>query len=110
MSDATILAELRRISSRLDALSVPTPDLVLTRDEAARQLKMSTRQLRKLVAAGRLASLPSGIARAELERYSRTPQTPLPAAVSKAVHERTPSEMAELVRARLKTMRRPRRR
>ena len=104
-----ILAELKRINERLDSMGVAA-DLVLTRDDAARQLKMSVRQLQRLIAAGRLLALPSGIARVELERYARTPQTPLPKAMTKGVFERTSSEEAERGRALLKAMRRPRRR
>jgi small-conductance mechanosensitive channel len=104
---AEILAELRRINARLDAITT-SADLIVTREVAAKQLKVSVRQLQRLIAAGRLASLPSGIARAELERYARTPPTPLPKMLNKAQRERTASEEAERGRALLKALRRPR--
>jgi hypothetical protein len=80
-------------------------DVVLTRAEAARQLKISVRQLQRLVAAGRIVPLPSGIARAELERYAKTPQTPLPKVVTKPMRERTASDEAARLDALLKTRR-----
>lgn len=100
---AEILAELRRINARLDSILAPVaPDAVLTREEAAKQLKVSVRQLRRLVAAGHIAALPSGIARAEIQRYATTPAERLryrPNGKRKA----DAKEMAQEVRAFLRT-------
>lgn len=112
MSAAAILKELKALRSevrRLAERESAQTDLIVTRDEAARQLKMSVRQLQRLVQAGRISVQPSGFARAELERFVRTPQTSLPSAVAKAVHERTPSEEMALGRAQLKAMQKARR-
>jgi excisionase family DNA binding protein len=109
VSDAELLQAINAKLDRLLSAGAPS-EIVLTRDEAAKQLKVSVRQLQRLIAAGRLLALPSGIARAELERYSRTPQTALLKAMSRGVFERTSSEEAERGRALLKTLRRPRRR
>jgi hypothetical protein len=86
----------------------PVTDPIVTRDEAAAMLKVSTRHLRKLVAAGRIVAQPSGIARDEVERYARTPQPPLPTVVSKAKRERTAEEEAERTRSMLKALHRKR--
>jgi hypothetical protein len=63
-----VLEQLRQINERLSARS----DLVLTRRQAADQLKISVRQLQRLAAGGRIALHPNGVARAELERYAST--------------------------------------
>lgn len=107
---AAILAELRQLAAKVDRLTARSPavDPIVSRAEAASMLKVSSRQLRKLVAAGRLVAQPSGIARVELERYAKTPQGPLPRVVSKAKRERTASEEAERGRAMLKALRRRR--
>lgn len=80
MSDlATILAELRALNAKVDKIAErpAEPDVILTREQAAQQLKVSLRQLQRLVRAGRIMAHPSGIASAELERYAKTPQTRL---------------------------------
>src|SRR5262249_34251351 len=83
----------------------PPPDVVLKRDEAARQLKMSLRQLQRLIAVGRIAALPSGIARAEIERYARTPQMPLTKVATGAVRQFAAQREALRAREALKAMR-----
>lgn len=100
-----ILAELRQMNARLERIEQRDTAVVLTRAEAARQLKVSVRQLQRLVAAGRLAALPSGIARAELERYAKVPHTPLPKAMTRPMRERTAQSEAERGRALLKAAR-----
>jgi excisionase family DNA binding protein len=77
------LEALREEIARLAERPAPLPDVILTREEAARQLKVSVRQLQRLVRAGRLLAHPSGIARAELERYAKTPQTKLTATTTR---------------------------
>lgn len=107
---SAVLAELRTLAAKVDALVArsPSTDPIVSRTEAAAMLKVSARQLRKLVAAGRLVAQPSGIARVELERYAKTPQGPLPRVVSKARRERTATEEADRGRAMLKALRRRR--
>lgn len=61
-----MLEQLRQINERLAA----QVDLVLTRKQAAEQLKISVRQLQRLAAAGRIALHSNGVARSELERYA----------------------------------------
>lgn len=92
---ARIAADIERIAARLDALDAARDEVILTRAQAAKALKVSVRQLQRLVAAGRLLPHPSGIARAELERYAKTPQTPLPKVVTRATHLRTADEEAD---------------
>lgn len=101
-----IAIELRRMNERLESIGVaPAGDVILTRDEAARQLKVSVRQLQRLVRAGRLMAHPSGIARAELERYAKTPQTKL----SNTTPRRSAvAEEAEQLRALLRLRRKRR--
>ena len=70
-----LVAAVERALERLDAQA--GADVILTREDAAQQLKVSPRQLQRLVRAGRLMAHPSGIARVELERYAKTPQTKL---------------------------------
>jgi hypothetical protein len=105
MSDdlAKLITAIERINARLDVIAAVRTDVVLTRMEAAAQLKVSVRQLQRLVAAGRLAALPSGIARAELERYAKTPQHPLPKAMTRPIRERTAREEADRGRALLRS-------
>lgn len=102
-----VLAELKRINARIDAISSTpvTPDVVLTRAEAAKQLKVSVRQLQRLVAGGRIAALPSGIARVELERYAKAPVVPLPRSVTRPMRERSAKEEADRGRAMLQLAR-----
>ena len=100
-----ILAELKRLNAKVDVIAATRVDVVLTRADAARELKVSVRQLQRLVAAGRLAALPSGIARAELERYAKLPHTPLPKAMTRPMRERTAQTEAERGRALLKAAR-----
>lgn len=95
--ETKILAELRRINARLDELGASAgPDVILTRDQAAQQLKVSVRQLQRLVRAGRIMAHPSGISRAELERYAKTPQTKLTAGAAKVRRQSVTEEAAEL--------------
>lgn len=104
-----VLAALERMNARLDKLlRSPSVDPIVTRDEAAAMLKISTRHLRKLVAAGRIVAQPSGIAREEIERYARTPQAPLPRVFSKARRERSAKEEADRGRAMLTALHRKR--
>lgn len=106
MSDAEILAELRRINERLDAMTPKVEPLILTRQEAAAVLRISVRQLQRLVRTGRVVSLPSGIAKTELERYARTPQTPLPKPMTRPMALRSAKDEADrltdLLKARSK--------
>lgn len=108
MKALDVIAELRALREEIARLAdrpAPGPDVILTRDEAARQLKVSVRQLQRLVRAGRLLAHPSGIARAELERYAKTPQTRL--AASSPRRSSATEEAAEL-RAMLKLRRKRR--
>lgn len=89
-----VLEKLKHLDERLEALG-SGPDVILTRDEAARQLKVSVRQLQRLVRAGRLMAHPSGIARAELERYAKTPQTRLKANATLPKRAAVVEEMAQ---------------
>lgn len=100
-----ILRELRELRASLAALGGVGPDVVLTRVEAARALKVSVRQLQRLVASGRLVALPSGVARAELERYAKTPQVPLPKTMTRPMRERTASDEADRLNDLLKSRR-----
>jgi excisionase family DNA binding protein len=108
MADPEVLAELRLIRADIAALREEREaDVILTRDEAARQLKVSVRQLQRLVRAGRLMAHPSGIARAELERYAKTPQTRLTARATQMRRSSVQQEAADL-RALLKLRRKRR--
>ncbi len=102
-----ILAAIQRLNEKFDALAAPAADVILTRDEAARQLKVSVRQLQRLIRAGRIMAHPSGIARAELERYARTPQTRLTAKATQMRRSSVQHEAADL-RALLKLRRKRR--
>lgn len=84
--------------------------LVYTRKEAARALRVSLSQLYRLIAAGRLEALPSGIARAELERFTRTPQTKLRTNATRGKKVHRASVEAERVVEWLKTEKQRRRR
>lgn len=102
-----ILRELRALKDHVAAITTTpvVPDIVLTRAEAARQLKVSVRQLQRLVASGRVVALPSGIARAELERYAKTPQVPLPKTMTRPMRERSASDEADRLNELLKARR-----
>lgn len=100
-----LLKELRRMTAQLAALTKPEP-LVYTRKEAAAALRVSLAQLYRLIAAGRLVTLPSGIARDELARYVRTPQTKLTGTMSHGKAQRTATEEAQRGRDMLKALRR----
>lgn len=77
-STKAILAALRALNAKIDALGKRQAEpIVYTRREAAAELKISVSQLYRLLAAGRLTALPSGITREELLRYARSPQTKL---------------------------------
>jgi excisionase family DNA binding protein len=107
MSAATIeeqIAEIRAGIARLEAMREPS--LVLTRKEAAAALRVSVSQLYRLIAAGRLTALPSGIARAELERYVKAPQPKLTTVMSRGKMHRTANEEADRLDAMLKATRR----
>lgn len=102
---------LARLNAIRAAIGIEGPqllDLVLTREQAAAQLKVSVRQLRRLVAAGRIAALPSGIARAELERYAKTSTLALPKAMTRPMAERTAQNEADRLTEMLKTRRKRR--
>lgn len=109
---ATLLAEVRALHTKVDAAlarqATATPTLVLTRKDAARELRVSLAQLYRLIAAGRLVALPSGIARTELERYARAPQTKLRANATRGKRERSAADEAARLRDMLKAQRRPR--
>jgi len=106
--DTEILAELRALREDIASLrDSPGPDVILTRDQAAKQLKVSVRQLQRLIRAGRIMAHPSGIARAELERYAKTPQTKLTAATRVQRRSSINDEAAQL-RAELKLRRKRR--
>lgn len=109
MSDEA-LELLRHLSERMDELvAAREPSLVLTRAEAAKALRVSISQLYRLIAAGRIAALPSGIARAELDRYMRTPQTKLTAIMSRGKSRRTADQEVDRLSEMLKATRRKRR-
>jgi excisionase family DNA binding protein len=94
-----ILDELRVLREKVDRIAANTDaatEVILTRDEAAKQLKVSVRQLQRLVRAGRIMAHPSGIARAELERYAKTPQTKLTAAQTAMRRSSVKEEAADL--------------
>lgn len=106
---AEVLKELRRINERLDELAAkPAEPIIYTRREAARELRISMAQLYRLIAAGRLTALPSGIAREELLRYARTPQTKLRSNATRGKREFRASAEADKLDAILKRQRRPR--
>lgn len=97
-----VLAELAALRIKVDGLGGNLP-LVLTRAEAAKELKVSVRQLQRLVRAGRLMAHPSGIARTELERYAKTPQTKVTEAMTRKRHL-SPKEEAERGREMLREL------
>lgn len=99
-----LLAECRAMLKQL--LDAQATQLVYTRKEAAKVLRISEAQLYRLLAAGRLVALPSGIARAELERYARTPQPKLTAVMTRRQSTRTANEEADRLEALLKVSRR----
>jgi len=104
-----VLAELRRINERLDALSTKAAEpLVYTRAEAAKALRISISQLYRLIASGKLWAQPSGITREALHEYLRRPQSKLKPAMSRGKASRTATEEAQRLRDMLKTQRRPR--
>jgi hypothetical protein len=81
---------------------------VLTRKQAADQLKISVRQLQRLAAGGRIALHPNGVARAELERYApHWCSTAPPKLLTHPQAMRANKAEAERTRAALK-IRRPR--
>lgn len=97
MKPDDIARELRAINERLAALGAAGgPDVILTREQAARQIKVSVRQLQRLIRAGRIMAHPSGIARAELERYARTPQTRLSESAVRVRRSSITEEAADL--------------
>jgi excisionase family DNA binding protein len=94
---SAIFTELKRIAARLDELGTNGgPEVILTREQAAKQLKVSGRQLQRLIRAGRIMAHPSGVARAELERYARTPQTRLTAGATRVRRSSVTEEAASL--------------
>ena len=98
------LAECRAMLKQL--LEAQATQLVYTRKEAAKVLRISEAQLYRLLAAGRLVALPSGIARTELERYARTPQPKLTAVMSRGKARRAASDEADRLEALLRATRR----
>lgn len=112
MTTDLVLSELRKMNERLERIEKRTAaadEIVFTRDEAAAKIKVSLRQLQRLVAAGLLSALPSGIARAELERYAKAPPVALPRAMTKPKRERTAQDEAarltQLLKARARRAR-----
>lgn len=101
---ADIAKEVRRLAALLEHRIQPSDALIVSRRDAARLINVSERQLRKLVAAGRILAMPSGITRAELERYAKTPQTPLPKMMTRPMRERSAQEEAERGREMLKLL------
>jgi hypothetical protein len=108
--DELAVDQLRQINERLGRLlDRAETDLVLTREQAAEQLKVSVRQLQRLAAAGKLVLTRAGVARAELERYAATLvlDTPAPKLLTHPQAMRANKAEAERTRAALK-MRGPR--
>jgi hypothetical protein len=75
-----LIAEVRALRDEVVRALGAAPVLVYTKVEAAKALRISVAQLYRLIAAGRLAAIPEGIAREELERYVRTPKPRMSAA------------------------------
>jgi hypothetical protein len=108
--DEQAIDQLRQINERLaKLLDRADAGLVLTRKQAADQLKISVRQLQRLAAGGRIALHPNGVARAELERYAATLvlDGPTPKLLTHPQAMRANKAEAERTRAALK-IRRPR--
>lgn len=108
IDEAKVERLVRALERALERLEAPEGDVILTRDQAAKQLKVSTRQLQRLVSAGRILAHPSGIARVELERYAKTPQAKLPQLVSRPMRERAAKDEADRLEALLSTRRKRR--
>lgn len=99
-----LFEELRALHTLIEQRDLP---LIVPRHLAAKQLGISPRQLRRLIAARRISAQPSGIARTEFERYAQTPQEPLPRVQSRSTALRTATDEAARLDARLKALRRP---
>jgi hypothetical protein len=104
-----LLAEVRALLVEVRAITAPRETLVYTKAEAAKALRISVAQLYRLIAAGRLTAIPEGIARAELERYVRTPK-PRMSAATRGRSVRPASVEAQRLEAMLKAEHKRRRR